>query len=232
MSVARYRRGEHEAVWAELRRCEGLSGSARDEALEIARETMRRVLHNAELLAARLSEAGWKPMGGELRTPPSPADAEAMAQIEQITGAPLPPSLRAFWEIVGGVDLIWDYRNGADAPDCETALDLTELDPLAIDSARRAPDVFDRWAHTGQLRLDLAPDGLHKVNVSGGPPYGVELPFLGADPLFAGEAHGLHFVDYLRLCFRWAGFPGLASHAQDPNVQRFVKRMTDQMHPF
>jgi hypothetical protein len=39
------------------------------------------------------------------------------------------------------------------------------------------------------LYLDLAPDCLQKVQISGGGPYGIELPFLGADPIIENEAH-------------------------------------------
>ena len=34
------------------------------------------------------------------------------------------------------------------------------------------------------------------------------IPDLRADGEFLNERHGLFFVDYLRLCFRFGGFPG------------------------
>jgi hypothetical protein len=80
--------------------------------------------------------------------------------------------------------------------------------------------------------LDLAPDCLHKANISGRAPYGIELPYLGADPVFVHEEHGLAFVDYLRLAFRWGGFPRLERHAHDADVRKFVVDMTRETEPF
>lgn len=54
--------------------------------------------------------------------------------------------------------------------------------------------------------LPLAPDRLHKENVSGGPPYGVILPDASADGLFAAETT-MPFVSYLNWVFRNGGFP-------------------------
>jgi hypothetical protein len=73
---------------------------------------------------------------------------------------------------------------------------------------------------------------LHKANTSGGGPYGIELPFFGADPIFANEAHELPFVDYLRLCFRWAGFPRLERHADRSDVREFLDVMSKGLVPF
>jgi hypothetical protein len=82
------------------------------------------------------------------------------------------------------------------------------------------------------FRIDLAPDYLDKANISGGGPYCIEVPFLGADPLVAGERHGLPFVDYLRVAFRWAGFPGLDRHWARRDVQDFVTRFGKALIPF
>jgi hypothetical protein len=54
--------------------------------------------------------------------------------------------------------------------------------------------------------LPLAPDRLHKQNISGGPPYGVILPDSCADGLFSGETT-MPFVSYLNWVFRSGGFP-------------------------
>ena len=82
------------------------------------------------------------------------------------------------------------------------------------------------------FNLDLASDRLHKANVSGGAPYGVELPCAGADPILANEEHGLPLVDYLHLGFRWAGFPRLERHAAEPDVRGFVAAMIADLETF
>lgn len=59
----------------------------------------------------------------------------------------------------------------------------------------------------------LCPDFLHKQDFSGGTPYAVELPPPTPedriDPILQGYRYSLSFVNYLRHCFEWGGFPGL-----------------------
>ena len=86
--------------------------------------------------------------------------------------------------------------------------------------------------HDASVLLELAPDSLHKADVSGGPAYGIALPFWGADPILANEAHALPFTDYLRLCFRWGCFPLLARHAEREDVQSFVAEIGRDLEPF
>jgi len=54
----------------------------------------------------------------------------------------------------------------------------------------------------------IAPDALHKANTSGGDPYVVEVPNAAADGVLNFERHHGYFVEYLRLVFRFGGFPG------------------------
>jgi hypothetical protein len=140
---------------------------------------------------------------------------------------------------VGGIDLIWNYEEGAAAPYLGVDLEMDQMDPLNVDP----PSMYylDEWEDRRRgadpeladpFQLDLAPDYLHKGNISGGPPYGIVVPFAGADPMFANEEHSLPFVDYLRLCFRWGGFPRLERHADRADVVAFVAEMTSGVEPF
>jgi hypothetical protein len=56
--------------------------------------------------------------------------------------------------------------------------------------------------------VPLAPDDLHKENISCGDPYVIAIPDGRADALVLNERHHLLFVDYLRLCCRLGGFSG------------------------
>ena len=230
--LTRYERGQHEAVWVALRR-RRLDAAAREEARAVATATMRRVAHNVDLLAGRFAKAGWKALSGKLRTPPAPADQKAMKQIEKITSAPLPPSLAAFFTVVGGVDLVWDYQRG-DVPDLAMGIAIEDLDPLSVDPARRATSLFEEWAEGERppYPLDLAPDALHKGNISGGAPYGVSLPSLATDPRFGNDEIGQPFVDYLRRSCKWGGFPGLATRRTNAAIKTFVATMTKGFEPF
>jgi hypothetical protein len=236
--VSRYQCGEHDQVWSALRARGSPDDADRAEALAVADLTMRRVRHDAELLTSRLAARGWKALTGALLAAPTEADFDAILSIVRTTGAPIPASLDAFWTIVGGIDCVWDYRDGSEAPNLGVGVPMVEMDPLCIDRARDAVTQLDAWQEQGEdgsdlgpATLDLAPDSLHKANVSGGA-YGIDPLFPGADPIFVGEEHGLPFVDYLRLAFRWGGFPRLERHAGRPDVQTFVREMTAGMIGF
>lgn len=216
--LERYRQGEHEQVWHDL---QALGQSVRDEphyaeAQRVAAETMRRVRGNCERLIADLGASGYVfgtfPDGSRRLpaiaplTPPCDAIHDGCAELEALAG-PLPLSLAAFWRQVGAVDLVGRHGDWPDG-----------LDPLVVDPPEGAlawlyDDVEqDREASADARRfVALAPDDLHKDNVSGGDPYGLYLPNPSADFMFCYRQHELPFVSYLRLSIlRWGGFPGLA----------------------
>jgi hypothetical protein len=236
-----YRRGEHEAVWNELRAHESIDADCRAEALAVAGETMTRVARCADLLAGRLASRGWTALTGSLRWAPSAHGVRLIRDVEQFTKAPLPPSFRTFWSTVGGIDFVWNYERDAQAPDLGLGLAMAEMDPLCVYPPEHMTHLLSEWEEyrsdvdpelDDPWSLDLAPDYLHKANISGGPPYGIELPHLGADAIFMNEEHGLPFVDYLRLAFRWGGFPRLERCAHNIDVRGFVAEMTKDMEPF
>jgi hypothetical protein len=102
--------------------------------------------------------------------------------------------------------------------------DLTELRELGDPDA---PDARDDEGWTGRYRIEIAPDALHKANVSGGEPYAVAFPDPSADaPVLGLDApYARTFVGYLRECFRWGGFPGLATEADPPRAE--LGRLTE-----
>lgn len=243
--LARYEAGEFETVWRTIRSFTELDDGLREEVLAVANATMRRVAANADLLAERLRSRGWQALSAEhydLRTRPSPKDDAILARIVEIGGSPIPPSLLAFWKVVGGINWIWDYRTKEAVPNLGVDLPMDEMDPLCVDPPSAITYLFDEWEDEQEnaagsdaarpFRIDLAPDYLHKANISGGMPYAILVPFSGADPVFTDERHALPFVDYLRLAFRWAGFPGLADHAQQDDVRRFVTDFGSGLMPF
>src|SRR5947209_6412431 len=60
--LERYRAGEHEAVWKELNALGPgvFEAPVHEDALAVARETMRRARHNVELLIERLAARGYR----------------------------------------------------------------------------------------------------------------------------------------------------------------------------
>jgi hypothetical protein len=63
----------------------------------------------------------------------------------------------------------------------------------------------------------IAPDPVQKTNHSGGGPYIICFPDAAVDALLEEEEEdGRTFIEYLRVCFRWGGFPGLRACANPP----------------
>lgn len=212
--LERYQKGEYEQVWSDL---QALGPSVRQEpyyslACGVAAETMRRVRRDCERIISRLRSSGYVfgiyPDGsrgyyteGPL-VAPTAATRDDYASLESQVG-PAPLSLAAFWQEVGSVDLVGMHASWP-----------TGLDPLVVyppEGAMSDVESADGESDaSGQTEAGLAPDDLHKDNISGGAPYSVALPDSSADFVLLNERHGLLFVPYLRLAIlRYGGFPGL-----------------------
>jgi hypothetical protein len=217
----RYAAGDHDAVWAEL---VALGDAVRRDphaadALAVACETMRRVDLNVRTLVERLRTMGYRfgpPVGAAGRVlslfrrhrarpekahvPPGPDARATRLRIEKRTG-PLPLSIRAFFEVVGSVDLTGQH------PALAPGGDVAE-DPLIVYGVSDAWEQVDGADEGETDEIIIAPDDLHKAGMSGGDPYAMAVPDPRADGELLNERHGLLFVPYLRLCFRFGGFPG------------------------
>lgn len=141
---------------------------------------------------------------------PSPEDEGRIKFLEENIG-PVPLALASFYRVVGSVDFTggrpgWE---GCEYPDPIVVAPVAH----AISEAKEfleleSPDEY--WAsESGTFRIPIAPDYYHKEDVSGGMWYGVEVPNERDDPALLEEWHHTTFVEYLRLCFGWGGFPGL-----------------------
>ena len=212
--LSRYTAGEHVQVWNELQQLGPavLEDGHRETAMQVAAETMRRVQRNCALIVTRLKSLKYKlgvyPDGSKgyysmgALVPPNAEMAADIAALNEATG-PLPLSLTAFWEQVGSVDLVGMHAGWPRG-----------LDPLVVDppaaGVSELDDMDEMINSMGHFEASLAPDDLHKDNVSGGSPYAVELPNPAADFVLANESHAMLFVPYLRMAIlRYGGFPGL-----------------------
>lgn len=232
--LARYEGGEHSA-WDDLVRHAGAIAEHVDlaeEARAVAHSLMLRVLRNRDALRAVLTSAGAS-LGAEAR----PAENADLARLIAMVG-PLPLALEAFWKVVGSIDLLpaADYDYGPCTLE-DDGLSLIALDPLSIcgaDVGWMLDEYEERVAGShveivGPLRVDFAPDFLHKQNISGGAPYAVELPPpspAGAvDPDVLDERHATTLVGYLRACMDWGGFSLLEVAARPLNAVGLNERM-------
>jgi hypothetical protein len=209
----RYMSGECERVWSEL---VALGHQARHadyfgDAYAVAKETMRRVRRNVEVLVRRLNGLGYEFARPEAAYfPPDRAALERIVAVEDSLG-PLPLSLRAFYEIVGSVDFTqsWDQLVQYHRPERERAGEvqvLGEEDPLVVAPLTK---LVEAEASAGRVYFCFAADEFHKANYSGGENYHVWLP----DPRADFEIVGMYeieerFVEYLRATFSWGGFRG------------------------
>ncbi len=219
--LERYRAGEREQVWAEMCACgalvreEPLFGAARAG----ARETMQRAKSNVERVVTRLRQIGYRfAFPDEAYVPAGQEAQHQIAELEMRVGT-LPLSLRAWYEIVGSVNLMGAYP-GLDFYSDKSGLVPDKYpDPLVILPIEAAFDEYQNAARDDDAPffLPLAPDKFHKENVSGGSPYGIEIPSLAIDAPLENERHHTTFVDYLQICFRWGGFPGWARYPERPD---------------
>jgi len=202
----RYVAGEHARVWSELI---ALGGAVREDphaadALAVAYETMGRVDANVRTIIDRLRARGYRfqtPDSSPPHVPPGRRSWQAIQKLEKRAGA-LPLSLRAFYDVVGAVDLSGVHSSLAPA---EGSIAPDQLVVYGVDDALAAVDGSE---DEEGIRIPVAPDDLHKCGTSGGDPYEIAAGDLRADGEMLNERHRLFFVDYLRLACRFGGFPG------------------------
>lgn len=219
--LARYRSGQRDQVWQELRQlgAKVREPAFRAEAQLVCDEMATRARHNIEVIVDRLAQDGFRfHINDDHQTPitpyipPTPTAAQHADWLEQHFG-PLPLTLLSWIRIVGDVWLVGTH------PEWPTS---AEADPLVVQiEGSHQPESsirdyftseWEQWSDDaesstrGPFILDVAPDRLHKANVSGGRPYGFLAPDACADGLFRAES-GMPFVEYLNWVFRRAGFP-------------------------
>jgi hypothetical protein len=144
-------------------------------------------------------------------TPPPPDMHDQIMRFEREYGV-LALSLRTFYEVVGEVNLIGSH------PTLAPVDGLVAPDPLVVYALDEGAVEYDEDdEEEGQpSAITIAPDDLHKANTSGGDAYEMAIPDLRADGELLNERHQLFFVDYLRLCFKFGGFPGYDGAADVP----------------
>jgi hypothetical protein len=142
--------------------------------------------------------------------PPGKQTVAQLKKLEKAAGGPLPISLRTWYEQVGGVSLMGSHTvlNPRDSE--------IPADPLVVASPRELLEMLELEGGDDRIGLWIAPDDLHKANVSGGDPYTITIPNACADAEFEYEWHHTTFVNYLRKAFEWGGFPGWQRDKKPP----------------
>jgi hypothetical protein len=188
------------------------------DAVEVAHETMRRVRQNVERLHEALSAEGYRFASGDRAlVAPAAGVREQLDDVERVMG-PIPLAVRVWLEEVGGVNLsgthpAWQF----DYTDAFVVQLEYPIDEIVEEYEDRRATGWFTLAKTDRFPLSLAPDYLHKADVSGSAPYAVGVPDAGVDaPWLRDDLHRCSFVEYLRIALlQWGGFPGWARREPD-----------------
>jgi hypothetical protein len=132
-----------------------------------------------------------------------------------------------------------DVRSGAPEQAEKPRKDIPEVDqvmsdPLVVDLSDLSIDAYEEWQYDNEgdapYFVTIAPDIFHKSNVSGSDGFEIDLPHAAADaPLRNTEWGDLTFVEYLRLSFEWAGFPGLKDYER--RDEALLASLKEGLHP-
>src|SRR5260221_9203460 len=223
------------------------------ETMRRARHNVEALIARLLALGYQFGYAWWDPDDRDMLaqdppppvyTPPRPDVKHQLAELEAHVGL-LPLSLRAWYEQVGAVNFVGMFpvpdatdpdgftcylqfvRSGGRDRGRQFATEDCghDLDPLFIDSLEHIlTDAIMPSRPGSGYEIDLAPDEWLKYEVSGGGPYVITVPNSAADAIVEYEWHQTTFVNYLRTCFRWGGFPGLACKTQKPEKELAVLR--------
>ena len=237
----RYQQGEYESVWTDMLR---YGVNIRQEpllsdALSVVYETFVRARENLDRIMLRLRSIQYNFEYPEHAFVPAQVNAhDHIYELERLAGA-LPISLRVWYETVGSVCFIGThpqlsfYANGPfDAPP------TIYSDPLVVEPLEAAlaeyilqfpDDVSREDAET--FYFPVAPDMYHKANVSGGASYEIAIPNISIDALLLNEAHHTTFVNYLRTCFHWGGFPGFEQYPEHQRPTELLAFLAHDLLP-
>ncbi len=149
----------------------------------------------------------------------------------------VPLSMKFFYKIVGGVNFVWDYETNEDF--------MWEMaDPIQITSLDAVLEtVMEEWWHeeiqqyiddedNEDAFIELAADDLHKDNMSGGQPYAIQITKKHSiDSSFVNERNNTTFINYLRICFEYCGFPGITRPDTNNDYQAFFDKVKPKLKP-
>ena len=241
----RYQQGMHEEVYNKLL---NLGDTVQDpdiyeEAYQVMSALMKRVHYNIQQLVSRLQHMGYLFYEGlpdkEIWQQEAPLYKAAtlethnnVTQLQHIVG-PLPLSIQCWYSEIESVNF-----TGLFPPSTNRLFDRSygsETDPLVVLTpqyllpiAQVYVEDAEEWAK--EPFLPIAPDKYHKYRFSGGGPYDIQVKKKAFDTLLRGQEHDTTFVNYLRHCFQWGGFPGLEKENRlDQNELYFL---TKDLLPF
>ena len=212
---------------------------------KVLTETLERVAHNLDIIYSELKSINYlfksQPEYNFERPLHKPLP-DTNILLEKLDNAVrpfgfVPLSLKFFYKIVGGVNFVWDYKtNGAFKWEMADPIQIASLDAVV-------EEVTDEYwqediqqyvddENFGNAFVNLAADSLHKDNISGGEAYAIQItnePSI--DGNFMNEPNETTFINYLRICFQYCGFPGLTMGDIKSDYETFFDKVKPQLRP-
>lgn len=242
---AKYLAGETQAVYKDIEKLgdQIFTKSLYKDVDKVLTETFKRVTHNIQIIHRDLKNIGYvlhdddKNNFNKSLHPPLENTEQLLKKLDQTTHklGHVPLSLKYFYRIVGGVNLVWDH-------DKKDSLMWDMADPLQVISLDALLEYIDNdhWQQDMQMLmldnpkqgayLDISADDLHKDNISGGQPYAIALtPKPAVDSTLLFEYHNTTFINYLRLSFQNCGFINIARDDCDNDFHDFFARVKPQL---
>jgi hypothetical protein len=233
--LQRYQRGFHKEVYDELVALgeKMFMSSIYEEAQAVAQTLMQRVRYNIGLIVPRLHTLGYRFGEGMwgLENEISPGEKltyekdvpifgvsteNTLIYIQKLEGliGNLPLSLLHWYQEVGCVNFVGLFPS--DEKRVFDRQDGCDLDPLLIYSVELVYKMVlgykERNVWEKDPTLPVSPDNLFKYDYSGSGPYVIRMPCKAFDAPLLRERHNTTFINYLRICMQWGGFPGLEQH--------------------
>ncbi|MFN2292428.1 MAG: hypothetical protein ACK2UC_14645 [Anaerolineae bacterium] len=238
-------------VWAELT---ALGPAVREEPVfqdtqAVAQEIMSRAKQNVAMLVERLAALEYRfVMPDRVWTRPNPGITTRLDAFEQRFG-PIPVVVRTWYEVIGGVNLMGAHPRlshhyglnwgGSEELGCYS-------DPMVVYWFGRHTEALvsfylnlaDDWDEMERMEeempppygIDLGLSAINKANHSGAGSVQIIVPNPAFDTLLIDWDDywmGTMFVPYLRTCFQWGGFPGLASLEEDEQPKEELSFLTE-----
>jgi hypothetical protein len=191
--------------------------------IDDARARMRAL--RSEIVAAMLAlqRAGYRFVvtADRVVTQPPEGRASSIAAFEARAGA-LPLMVRAFYEVIGGVDFRGTHDSWPHTGSVELAPEpCWETDPLVVvpfEVAIEDPPVEQWLPSDGPLVLRVVPDSLAKAGYSAGTGYGVVCGAVASDPELLDAPEHETFGGHLQRALAWGGLPGFARIPDRPEA--------------
>jgi hypothetical protein len=152
-----------------------------------------------------------------------------ISKLDQQIG-PLPLALRVWYEQVGAVNFYGYHSGWLKYVQFPTHL-MNYCDPLQVYvlDTSLVNHLLEKHRPTPMKHFEFASDENFKDNRSGsGTPYDIQWHEAGIDGMLPSS--NLTFVKYLRTCFQWAGFPGMANWPEVPVDDLAI--LTEGLLPF